>query len=117
MSKVFGIHRVTLRPGISGKQFEKFYHDKMASGTMYPGWKVHLLKADRGEHEGEYAVLFEMDSVQARDRYSPSPNKFSKEAEQFNQAHPEMVTLLEEWGKLASTPGDNDIYTDYVTVE
>jgi hypothetical protein len=76
-----------------------------------PGWKFHLLKGDRGAREGKFLILFEMDSVEARDRYFPGPNRESEEWRRYLEQHPEVVAA---WDKLGIS--EADIWTDYVTV-
>ena len=85
---------------------------------MYPGWKARLLKADRGEREGKYAVLFEIDSVEARDRISPTPNSASDEAHAFDVQHAATIQpVLEKWSTYTTSMiGQNTVFSDYVEV-
>jgi hypothetical protein len=76
-----------------------------------PGWKFHLLKGDRGARAGEFLILFEMDSVEARDRFFPGPNQESEEWRRYLEQHPEVVAA---WDKLGIS--EADIWTDYITV-
>src|SRR5712692_7358742 len=116
MLKVWGMHMITLRPGVKAADFEKFLTTDVAKMPMYAGWNVHLLKGERGERKGQYVVLFEIDSLEARNRYSPTPDKMSPEADQFGKAHPELAGVFEKWGSLATVPGESTNYTDYVEV-
>jgi hypothetical protein len=112
MAKVFGVHTIELRPGVKVAEFEKFLRDKLPSKFVIPGWNVYIARGNRGEREGKYLLIYEIDSVEARDQYSPQPGEPSQEATQLMQAHKEILAFDEEFGKLASE-GD---YTDYVVI-
>ena len=114
MTKVFALHEVELRPGVSAEQFESFFATQIGAEPIYPGWWAQLLKADRGQRAGKYLVMFEIESVAVRDRYFPAPGERSKEAQQFTQHHPKIAAMFEKWSSLASPPGE--IYTDYILV-
>jgi len=109
MSKVFGMHMIALRPGVKAEDFEKFVTEE-----VYPlPWlsEVYLLKGDRGDREGKYLVMWEFESVEARDRLFPSPGEMSEEAQQFFES---FAPVSEKWATFA-TPLDT-ISTDYVVV-
>jgi len=108
---------IALRPGVKGKDFETFFKAEAAKLPFPEGWKWHLLKGERGERVGRYMVLFEIDSVETRDGYSPAEDAFSPEFEQFFNSHPEWAGITEKWGTLAHTPGGGTIFTDYVQID
>jgi hypothetical protein len=114
MPKVFAQHEIELRPGVSEEEFETFFATEIGSSPIYPGWWAQLLKADRGERAGKYLVIFEIESIEMRDRYFPTAGERSEEAGQFTQQHPEIAAMFEKWGTLASPPGQ--VYTDYIVV-
>ena len=68
MGKVFGIHDIELHPGVDEKSFVRFYNQELDKAYAGLGWKLILLKGDRGQRTGKYAVLFEIASREARDR-------------------------------------------------
>jgi hypothetical protein len=68
MAKVFGITPLELRPGVNGEDFVKFWLEELAPMGQRLGWTTHVLKADRGERVGKYAVIWELPSVESRDR-------------------------------------------------
>lgn len=68
MAKVFGYTPVELLEGVTGEAFEAFWLNEYAPLGDLIGWTSHLLKADRGERAGKYAVIWEMPSIEARDR-------------------------------------------------
>ena len=114
MTKVFALHEIELRPGVSAEEFETFFTTEIGFEPIYPGWWAQLLKANRGERVGKYLVMFEIESLAVRDRYFPSAGERSEEAQQFTQQHPEIAALFEKWSTLATLPGE--IYTDYILV-
>ena len=71
MPKVFGLHEVELPAGLTPEEFEEGLGKQLASLPEYEGWKTYLLRGDRGERAGKFLVLFEMESVEARDRVLP----------------------------------------------
>lgn len=115
MSKVFGIHTLALRPGVRAEDFEKFVKEELPSVAQYPGWKFHILKGERGDREGKYLALVEIESLEERNRFSPSPSESSEEAKQFAEAHPEDAKIFEKWDTLVG--GFSVIFTDYVEID
>jgi hypothetical protein len=107
-----------LRPGIQEAEFERFMRDKFLKLAIFPGWKLSLLKGDKGERAGQYALLFEIDSVQARDRYSPEGDQTAAEAEFRTFVAQQPATWQPIWDELGTyittQPGIDTVYTDYV---
>ena len=117
MAKVFGMHMIGLRPGVKGEDFETFFREKVAPLPDFPGHKWYLLKGERGDREGKYLMMVEVESVEARNRSNPKPDELSEEAQRFMEAHKEALdAMFAEWEKLASPIGAPTIYTDYVVV-
>jgi hypothetical protein len=116
MPKVFGLHEMELQPGVEPEEYERFFAEEMTPTLTLPGWKIHLLKGDRVVRTGKYLVLFEIESLEARDRYFPRPGDDSEEFTQFLQQHPEAAAAMEKWQKLSPHGSKNDITTDYVGV-
>jgi hypothetical protein len=114
MAKVFGIHMIGLRPNVTAEDFERFVVEEIPPTGLFPGVQQHLLKGDRGDREGKYLLLFEFESVEARDRLFPAPDQVSEEAQRHIDS---MQTLWERWATFAPLPGAPTIYTDYVAVE
>jgi hypothetical protein len=115
MAKVFGIHELELRPGVTPEQFDQFVRDEVARAPTQPVWTVHVLKGDRGTREGKFAVLIEIESVETRDRLFPDPGgEPSAEAQQYLAS---AGTLMEKWASLATAPGEpGTVWTDYVVL-
>lgn len=118
MAKVYGIHEVELRPGVTEQELEKYFTQEVMRMPVYPGWKIRLLKADRGERRGKYAILFELDSVEARDRIWPTPDGKSDEARAFDAQHAATnQPILDKWDKYTTAvAGADAVFTDYVEV-
>jgi hypothetical protein len=113
MSKVFGMHMIALKPGVKAEDFEKFVTEEVLPLPSLEGVETYLLKGDRGDREGKYLIMYEIESPEVRDRYFPSPGEMSKEAQQFFES-PATAAALEKWATFA-TPFDV-IYTDYIAV-
>jgi hypothetical protein len=111
MSKVFGMHMVALKPGVKTEDFEKFVKEEVYPLPSLEGMELYLLKGDRGDREGKYLVMLELESVEVRDRHFPSPGEASKEAQQVLES---WAGAMEKWDTFA-TPM-SVILTDYVVV-
>ena len=111
MAKVYGLHEVELVPGADPEEFEKVASE-LAKGHGYEGWKLSLLKGERGERNGKYLIMVEIESLEARNRYAPSPDgPGSEEAQELDRRN---ATLWERLRNLTSATAD--IFTDYVAV-
>ena len=91
MAKVFGVTPIELRPGVSGEDFVKFWIEEYAPLGVRVGWTSHVLKADRGERAGKYAVIWELPSVESRYRVCPARGQISEEG---------LRLLGPDWDKL-----------------
>lgn len=113
MAKVFAIHYFDLKPGANASAFEKFI-----AADPFPtlsGWNTHIVKGERGERAGKYALIHEFDSVEIRNRYFPAEGgEPNPEVQQlFNS--PEMQAAGEQWDAFATSMMQT-VYTDYVVV-
>ena len=85
MAKVYGLHEVELVPGADPVEFEQLASE-LAKGHGYKGWNMYLLKGERGERNGKYLIMLEIESLEARNRYAPSPDgPGSAEAEELDR--------------------------------
>jgi hypothetical protein len=122
MAKVFGMHMIMLNPGVSEEEFEKYMAEIVPKIPQYEGWKSYLLKGDRGDREGKYLWLIEIPSVESRDRFSPSHNVASEEAQRLSESLSEEAKkwqqqTLEKYATFTpSIVGENTVYTDYVVI-
>ena len=116
MPKVFGLHEIELQPGVEPEEYERVFAEEIASSFTLPGWKIQLLKGERGTRDGKYLVLLEIESLEARDRYFPRPGEESEEFTRFLEQHPETAAAFEKWQKMGPYGSKTDIATDYVAV-
>ncbi len=69
MARLVSIHEIELIDGADAVEFERLVAE--GAPQLPVGWKSRLLRGDRGERAGKYAILYEIDSPEARDRYFP----------------------------------------------
>ena len=122
MAKLYGMHPIVLRPGVKEEDFEKFMAEESPKFRTYEGWKSYLLKGNRGDRNGRYLFLIEVESVEARDRYMPADNVGSEEAKEwFESLSEEEKAFRKKFGEKYATftpsnIGENTLYTDYVVI-
>ncbi len=113
MSKVFGMHKVELKPGVDEKEFEDFICNQVIPiYQVVPGQTIHLLKADRGERNGKYMVLIELESAARRDHIYPAEGVV---AEDVQQLVGNVDPIFEKFDAYVESFPD-DTATDYVMV-
>jgi hypothetical protein len=112
MPKIFGLHEIELPTDMTPDEFEQGFVKEFISSPDLEGWKTYLLKGDRGERAGKFLVLYEIESVEARDRYFPRPGEETDEARRFWEQHPDAAAALEKYGAYLHT----DNVTDYLVV-
>jgi hypothetical protein len=93
-----------LNPGVTMEQYADFMINKFAPEMekIFPGTKVFILKADRGDFKGGYAMLIWVESAEARDKI------FGAEDDELQG---KLIPLMEEASKFAAI---SDNYTDWV---
>jgi hypothetical protein len=112
MAKVYGLHEIELRPGADPAELEQLMASA-AGEPSPPGWTAYLLKGERGERKGKYLVLIEIESLDARDRYEPDSGPTAEAVELYRKTAP----FWERWRALATAPGEDTVFTDYLVVE
>jgi hypothetical protein len=80
----------------------------------FEGWTQRLAKADRGERQGKYAIIIELDTAD-RDRYVPEDNQLSAEGERHAASLSDLMTKFATFS--STTPGVNTVFSDYVVVD
>jgi hypothetical protein len=106
MAKVFGIHEITLQPGVTADQFEQVIADALPQWPEFEGFTISVAKGDRGVHAGKYIFVYEIESVEARNRYFPAPGMLSEEAQRASES---AAPAFEKLSALCSSS-----FTDYV---
>ena len=94
MAKIFGLHEIELRPGVDPEQYARYLVEEFATMPTMDGWYVHVLRGDRGVRDGKFAVLFEIESEGARNRYFPTEEHDSEEFKRFLAEHPDMAAVV-----------------------
>jgi hypothetical protein len=116
MAKVYGIHEIELYAEVSEESFKKFFTEFAKLYEKESGWKVILLKGDRGQRAGKYALMYEIKSVKERDRFAPAHNESSEELDHWYEEHKEMAEdWSKKWASFSPTDtGAHEEYTDYI---
>jgi hypothetical protein len=114
MARLIGIHQVELKPGVTEEEFieavNAFYRIDQVEGPN--GWFVAPLKSNRGTEVGSYAILFEVESVEVRDRWMADDGP-TELANQFAERHPEFWPA---WDHVMSLVVESYPWNDYVIV-
>jgi hypothetical protein len=110
MAKVFGVTPIELRPSVIGEDFVRFWIEEYAPLGVRLGWISHVLKADRGERAGKYAVIWELPSVESRDRVVLADGQIAEVGlrllgPDWDKLNAELDTFITGWP-----------YTDYVEI-
>jgi hypothetical protein len=112
MGKLFAVHEFELRPNASEAEFEQLVKELLAL-PQYSGTHTYICKGNRGERDGKYVMVAEIDSVATRDRYWPAHGQLSDEAQTFDAAQPELEPLMAKLGALLV---EGHPFTDYEVV-
>jgi len=108
MAKVFGIHELELRPGVTAEEFEQFMADAIPKWPQVEGFTTSVAKGDRGVHAGKYILVFEVESTEARDRAFPTSGTPSEEVQRASES---AAAMFEKMDSLCSST-----FTDYVVI-
>jgi hypothetical protein len=106
MAKVYDITPIELREGVKGEDFEAFWLNEYGPQGKVLGWTSHLLKADRGERVSKYAIIWEMPSVETRDRIVPANGSLTEEGKRllgpnFDKMNQKLDTFITGWPNTA----------------
>jgi hypothetical protein len=114
MPRVISIHEFELKPGVTEAEFEDAVRafilvDQSEGGG---GALTSLIKSDRGTRRGQYGLLIEFESVEARDSWFTDDGPTEK-ANQFFARHPEWMPAWEHIQSLAVEPHP---WSDYLVL-
>ena len=112
MARLVCIHEIELAEGADAVEFERQFTEGATLADL-AGWKTRLLRGDRGERAGKYAILFEIESPEARDRYFPAEGQGSEDFNRFEAEHP---AAAEAWQRLQASLTGGEVFTDYLVV-
>ena len=103
MAKIFDVVPIELRPGMDGQEFVKFFVEQYAPLAVRLGFKGYVLKADRGERAGKFAVIWEFPSVEQRNYFMPEhKDEFTEEGlrllgPEFDKLNEKLDTYVTGW--------------------
>lgn len=112
MKRVICIHDLDPQPGVTDAELEQAVRALVAQ-PEFPGWRLALLKSDRGTRNGRFGLLFEVESVEARNRANPGDG-FTEEFNQFLARNP---TWMPAWDHLQSLIVETNPWNDYLVLE
>ena len=113
MAKIYSVHEFELRPGVDPAEFERVFREEVAPAPSLPGFRMSLLKSNRGARDGKFAALLEIEDEGTRNRYFPRGEEESEEYQRFMKQHPDTAA---SWDRLHSLALQPETYTDYVVV-
>ena len=118
MAKVYGIHNITLKPGVKAEDFEKFVIEDVNSLPQWEGWEHYLLKGDKGEKGGKYIMMYVIESVESRERFVTGMGVLSEEGQQYVESIQRVYgEVMKKWDTFVTTGfGWGSPATDYVVV-
>jgi hypothetical protein len=113
MAKVFGIHEFEIVPG----EEETFKELIVSMKKFYSklGFNLQLLLGDRGEKNGKYALLLEMESPEARDRAFPPSDGDGGMAQQISAENKALSDDMDAKISKAIVEGSWK-FTDYIVL-
>ena len=111
MTRMVCIHEFEPKPGVNQADLEQAVRAFVAQ-PLLSGWRSALLKSDRGTRSGGVGLLFEVESIEARNRLNPGDG-FSEEFDQFLASHPEWMPAWEHLQSLIVQPNP---WNDYLVL-
>jgi hypothetical protein len=100
LAKIFEFSPLELRPDVD-EQDIKFFAEQVAPLGARLGWKGYVLKADRGERAGKFAAIWEIPSVEQRDRFWPTPDPDQITEEGLTLLGPEFYEMFKKFETYA----------------
>jgi hypothetical protein len=115
MARVYSLHMLAIKAGCTGEQFEGYWREIRDGMAELPGVTFHLLKGDRGDRTGRYALMIEMESEERRAQLFPTPgpgaSDWTPEVQQWMAANGPRLARWSDYATMFDV-----IYTDYVDV-
>ena len=110
---VLSVREFELRSGVKPEEFEKYAREEFtrALGRAKTGTRFRILKGDRGDRKGGYLLIWEFESVAARNEFFPKEGGGASPACQ--QAWKRIKLAMEKFSMYVK---EKHSYTDYVTV-
>jgi hypothetical protein len=110
---VLSMREFELRSGVKPEEFEKYAREELtrALSQAKTGTHFRILKGDRGDRKGGYLLIWELESVAARNEFFPKEGGGASPACQ--QAWKRIKLAMEKFSMYVK---EKRSYTDYVTV-
>jgi hypothetical protein len=110
---VISIREFELRSGVKAEEFERYARQELtrALSQAKTGTRFRILKGDRGDRKGGYLLIWEFESVAARNEFFPKEGGGASAACQ--QAWKRIKLAMEKFSIYVK---EKRSYTDYVTV-
>lgn len=110
---VISIREFELRSGVKPQDFEKYAREELtrALSQAKTGTRFRILKGDRGDRKGGYLLIWEFESVAARNEFFPKEGGGASPACQ--QAWKRIKLAMEKFSIYVK---EKRSYTDYVMV-
>jgi hypothetical protein len=110
---VMTVREFELRSGVKAEEFETYVRQELtrALSQAKTGTRFRILKGDRGDRKGGYLLVWEFDSVAARNEFFPKEGAGASPACQ--QQWKRIKLALEKFSIYVK---EKHSYTDYVTV-
>jgi len=112
MPRVIGIHEFELKPGVTEAEFEDAVRAFILVDRSEGDTITSLIKSDRGTRRGQYGLLIEFESVEARDSWA-TDDGFTDKFNQFTARHPEWMPAWEHIQSLVVQPNP---WSDYLVL-
>jgi hypothetical protein len=107
MAQLSSIVELELLPEVTSEEFERYIAEALAVMQTVPGVRARWLRSDRGERDGKYLLLMEIDSVERRNQLYPKPGEPSAEQLRWLEEHGQAWKKYFSLGTVAS-------FSDYV---
>ena len=110
---VISVREFELRSGVKAEEFENYARQELtrALSQAKTGTHFRILKGDRGDRKGGYLLIWEFDSVAARNEFFPKEGGGASPACQ--QAWKRIKLAMEKFSIYVK---EKRSYTDYVMV-
>ena len=78
--RLLGIHHLSLKDGVKPEDFERFIVEEWSPvmSGVFPGIHVMVVKGERNAEDGEYLLVYDLQSVSVRDWYWPRSGEGSE---------------------------------------
>ncbi len=89
-----------------GEDFVKFWLEEYAPLGQRLGWESHVLKGDRGERVDQYAVIWEIPSLESRVQITCGKGQLTEEGKRllkpdFQILNKKLDTFVTGWASTA----------------